>query len=297
MKKKTVYLIASILLVLAFLALLAALTWGKTLRVAKANRLLIQAEDPEGLAAAKRIYEDLLVDRPHSPYLLHNLGLALYRDKQAAAAAGRFQSAGEELAKMTGERRAGTESRRRLEHIFHYHQGSAWFTTAGEGAPEEAIAGYEKALAEFKEAIRANPDDLDAKYNYEVTLARLEEARQEQQEQQKDAGEKGREGQKGKGKPGDQDRDRQDGDQENREGEENRRGEEEQSQEDPGEQKDGQEQEEEDGSQSTESAAGNQEENSGMSKDEAMQLLEMAESGVLYQGPLFPEGPPAGKDW
>ena len=57
MKKKTVYLIASILLVLAFFALLAMLTWGRTLRVAKANRLLAQAEDPGGLAA-KRIYED-----------------------------------------------------------------------------------------------------------------------------------------------------------------------------------------------------------------------------------------------
>lgn len=42
------------------------------------------------------------------------------------------------------------ENRRRLEHIFHYHRGSAWFTTAGEGAPEEAIAGYEKALVEFE---------------------------------------------------------------------------------------------------------------------------------------------------
>lgn len=296
MKKKTVYLIASILLVLAFFALLAMLTWGRTLRVAKANRLLAQAEDPEGLAAAKRIYEDLLVDRPHSPYLLHNLGLALYRDKQAAAATGRFQSAADELAKTTGERRAGTESHRRLEHIFHYHQGSAWFAAAGEGAPEEAIAGYEKSLAEFEKAIRANPDDLDAKYNYELTLARLEEARQEQQGQQKDAGEKRREGQEGKGKPGDQDWDRQDGDRENREGEENRQGKEEQSQEDPGEQKDGQEQEEEAGSQPAESTAGNQED-SGMSKDEARQLLEMAESGVLYQGPLLPEGPPAGKDW
>jgi len=295
MKKKTIYLIISILLVSAFLTLLCALTWGRTFRVAKANRLLAQADDPEGLAVAQRIYEDLLVDQPHSPYLLHNLGLALYRDRQAAAAAGRFQSAGEELAKMTGERRVGPESHRRLEHILHYHQGSAWFTTAGEAAQEEAIAGYEKALAGFEKAIRANPDDLDAKYNYELTLARLEEARQEQsQQQQKDSGEKDREGQeeKEKGKPGDRDQNRQDGDQENQEGED------EESREDPGEQKDGQEQEEEAGSQPAGSAAGNQgEEDSGMSKEEARQLLEMAEGGVLYQGPLLPEGPPAGKDW
>ena len=83
MKKKAVYLIVSILLVLAFLALLAVLTWGKTLRVAKANRRLAQADDAEGMAAAQRVYEDLLVDQPHSPYLLHNLGLTLYRGGQA----------------------------------------------------------------------------------------------------------------------------------------------------------------------------------------------------------------------
>lgn len=296
MKKKTVYLIIAILLVLAFLALLGVLTWGKTLRVARANRRLAQADDPEGMAAAQRIYEDLLVDQPHSPYLLHNLGLTLYRGGQVAAAAGRFDAAGEELAKMTGEHRLNPENHRRLEHVFHYHQGSAWFTTAEtaeEAAPEEAIAGYEKALAGFEKAIRANPDDLDAKYNYELTLARLEKARQEQkQEQKKDTGEKGNKGQEDKeGKPGEQDRDGQNGDQENRQGEE------EQNQENPGEQNNGQEQEEA-GNQSVESTAGNLgEEDSGMSKEEAMQLLEMAESGVLYQGPLLPEGPPAGKDW
>ncbi|NLY88100.1 MAG: hypothetical protein GX085_00505 [Firmicutes bacterium] len=289
MKKKRVYLIITILLVLAFLTLLGVLTWGKTLRVAKANRRLAQANDPEGAAAAQRVYEDLLVDQPHSPYLLHNLGLSLYRDGQAAAAAGRFQSAGEELAKITGEHRMSPENRRRLEHIFHYHQGSAWFTTAEEAAPEEAIAGYEKALAGFEEAIRANPDDLDAKYNYELTLARLEKARQEQEQQEKGTGEKEREGQEEK-EPGGQDRERQEGDRENREGEEDR--------EDPGRDGDGQE-EEEAGDSPTESTAGNQgeEEDSGMSKEEAMQLLEMAESGILYQGPLLPEGPPAGKDW
>lgn len=287
MKKKAVYLIVSILLVLAFLALLAVLTWGKTLRVAKANRRLAQADDAEGVAAAQRVYEDLLVDQPHSPYLLHNLGLTLYRGGQAAAAAGRFDSAGEELAKMTGERRVNPENRRRLEHIFHYHRGSAWFTTAGEGAPEEAIAGYEKALVEFEKAIRANPDDLDAKYNYELTLARLEKARQEQEQQEKGTGEKER-GEQEEKEPGGQDRDRQEG---NQEGEEDR--------EDPGKDGDGQEQEEEAGDSPAESATGNlgKEEDSGMNKEEAMQLLEMAEGGVLYQGPLLPEGPPAGKDW
>ena len=146
MKKKAVYLIVSILLVLAFLALLAVIDLGKTLRVAKANRRLAQADDAErGVAAAQRVYEDLLVDQPHSPYLLHNLGLTLYRGGRRQRLPAVLTPPGKGLAKMTGERRVNPENRRRLEHIFHYHRGSAWFTTAGKGALEEAIAGYEKS--------------------------------------------------------------------------------------------------------------------------------------------------------
>ena len=111
--------------------------------------------------------------------------------------------------------------------------------------------------------------------------------RSEQEQQEKGTGEKER-GEQEEKEPGGQDRDRQEG---NQEGEEDR--------EDPGKDGDGQEQEEEAGDSPAESATGNlgKEEDSGMNKEEAMQLLEMAEGGVLYQGPLLPEGPPAGKDW
>ena len=118
-----------------------------------------------------------------------------HRDKQAAAATGRFQSAA-----MAGEddRRApGTESHRRLEHIFHYHQGSAWFAAAGEGAPEKRLP-----VMKIHERRSGQPDDLDA-INYELILARLEEARQSSRDRE-DAGEKRREG-KREGETWDQD--------------------------------------------------------------------------------------------
>lgn len=78
MKKKAVYLIVSILLVLAFLALLAVLTWGKPCGWPRPTAGL-RRRTTRRVAAAQRVYEDLLVDQPHSPYLLHNLGLTLYR--------------------------------------------------------------------------------------------------------------------------------------------------------------------------------------------------------------------------
>src|SRR5690554_1671361 len=294
MKKKTIYLICSILHVLALLSVLGALVWGKTLRTAKANRRLEQADDPGGPAEARQIYEDLLIDQPHSPYLLHNLGLSLYRDGRAEAAAGRFRSAGEELArvrsKMTQGRRVNPENRRRLEHIFHYHQGSADFTVAeNTAASEGAVEKYQKALAGFAEAIRADPDDPDAKYNYELTLLRLKEAEQKNSQKQ-DQNEEQREGRENEESAG-QDQNRQD--------EENREDESRENQEESGDRENRKEKEEEAQSPSGESGAGSQEEgeDSGMSKEEAVNLLEMAESGALYQGPLLPAAPPAGKDW
>ncbi len=256
-------------LVLALLFLISVLTWGKTVRVAKANRLLVPPVEPDGPAKARRVYEDLLVDQPRSPFLLHNLGLTFYRDGNMEAAAEHFQAAGEEL----GETILNMKYRRQLAHKFHYHQGNACFAAA-ENAPttEEAVAGYQEALAHFQQAIKADPVDHDAKYNYELTLLRLKEAERETN-------------------PGQETRP---------EGEEDR-------EDDPlgqvkeNEHQENDEEKKSDPSPSADAGPENWQETGGketdMSREEALSLLEALESALLYQGPLLPEAPPVGKDW
>lgn len=259
-----------VLIILALLLFVSVLTWGKTVRVAKANRFLVDPAEPDGTAKARQVYEDLLVDLPRSPYLLHNMGLTFYRDGSLEEAAEHFQSAGEELEKTD----INIKQRRNLAHKFHYHQGNAWFSAAESALTnEEAVAVYEKALAHFQQAIKANPADHDSKYNYELTLLRLEQAESETNPDKEEQQE------------GEEDRDKEDpldkeGDKENQEAsEEINSG----------------------NSTSTDAEPKNQQEIKGkdtdMSKEEAINLLETMESGVLYQGPLFPDAPSAGKDW
>ncbi len=43
---------------------------------------------------------------------------------------------------------------------------------------------YEEAIESYKEVLRQNPDDVDAKYNLELALRKIEEQQQQEQEQQ-----------------------------------------------------------------------------------------------------------------
>lgn len=272
LKKKTLYLITYILLALVVLILLTSLFWGRTLRLAKANRLFNSTTTPDGVAKARRIYEDLLVKLPHSPYLLHNLGLAEYRAGQAEEAADRLQSAQEELEKQT----LSPNKRQILTQKFRYHQGSAWFTAAeAEQSNEEALTKYQKALEAFRDAIKADPTDLDAKYNYELTLLRLnQEKNQDQREEGENQEDKEESTNEGTNK---EDNTQEDQNQDTAENEEN---------------------EETSASESdAETQAENEGQRSGMSKEEAAALLEMAESGALYQGPILPNESTSNKDW
>src|SRR5690554_5786723 len=136
------------------------------MRAARANRIVENPAEPDGTAKARQVYEDLLVDLPRSPYLLHNLGLALYREDRPEDAAVRFHLAREELANLD----MNLTQRRNLAYKFHYHLGGVLFTAAETSNDEEAVTGYQKALEEFKQAVKMDPADSDAKYNYELTL-------------------------------------------------------------------------------------------------------------------------------
>lgn len=275
MRKKTVYIIIFTIVALAALSFLIFQVWGRSWRTAKANKLFSDPEEPGARAAAHKIYEDLLVDLPDSPYLLHNLGLSFYKAGEAGQAEDNLSSAQAELEKLTLDPRR----RRELSHKFHYHLGSARFKAA-EGAvnKEEAASGYQKALEDFKQAIEADPEDLDAKYNYELTLLRLEQIKNDKEQEQKEQEEQ---------------REQENGDQPNEEKNDTRHNDQKNRDRKDAAEKNGESPQESTGE--TQKDEGN--EDAGMSKEEAMTLLDMAESGALYRGPVLPETPPAGKDW
>ena len=123
---------------------------------------------------------------------------------------------------------------------------------------------YEPAIEAYKEALRLNPGDLEAKQNLELALRQLQQQQQEQQQDQ-------------------QQQDQQDEQQQ--------------------EQQDQQQQDEQQQDQQQESQAGDQpEQTTGLTKEQAEQLFEAAAQFTesleeyLNQMMLFPWAPPA-QDW
>ncbi len=76
-----------------------------------------------------------------------------------------------------------------IEQWINYNLGSATCSKGQkvqESNPQEAQQSYKKALEFFRRAIELNPQDKNAKHNYELTALKLEQAKQQQQEQKKD---------------------------------------------------------------------------------------------------------------
>lgn len=96
---------------------------------------------------ALKYYNDALVDMPHSSVLHFNAGDAAYQT-------GDFEKAEKEFAQ------AAESGVRPLQAAAHYNRGNALFR---QNKWEEAIEAY-------KESLRINPQDEDAKYNLSVAL-------------------------------------------------------------------------------------------------------------------------------
>jgi len=120
------------------------------------NRLFERGRFEDALAA----YREGLLQHPDVPELHLGAGNALYRLKRFPEAAQEFQEASR--ARLRGVRAAG-----------NYNQGDA--LVRGNQLPQ--------SLESFKEALRQHPDDPDAKFNYELIRARMEEEKQSQQKQ------------------------------------------------------------------------------------------------------------------
>jgi Ca-activated chloride channel family protein len=147
-------------------------------RAAEGNRLYDQGNYEE--AASK--YGDGLVDAPGSPLLQFNLGTALYKQ-------GKYEEAIGPLSKVAASADAAWTA------PASYNLGNALYRLAAgaeESDPQAAIGHYEQALAAFKRAMGAAPQDPDPKYNHEFVARKLaelkkrleEEKQQQEQEQQ-----------------------------------------------------------------------------------------------------------------
>lgn len=145
--------IAALALILANSAFIG----GAQARMGDGNRKY-QAGDYK---KAQEIYARLAVDLPRSPHVQNNLGLAQYKLGEWEEAAGSFRKSLERTGR--DKRLAGTSL---------YNQGVDYARQAlGEStdlAPGDRGKLLEKSLECFKDAMKADPDDMDAKYNYEL---------------------------------------------------------------------------------------------------------------------------------
>jgi tetratricopeptide (TPR) repeat protein len=121
------------------------------------NRLYQQKKFDEAL----KMYVDAQASRPGAPELHYNIGNVLFRKKE-------YDKAVEEYL------RAQSASDPVLSQSATFNRGNALMM---QNRPEEAIQAYVQAL-------RARPDDTDAKRNLELALRLLEQKKKQQQQQQ-----------------------------------------------------------------------------------------------------------------
>jgi len=123
---------------------------------------------------ALKEYERLLKKKTDDPRLHFNAGAAAYRNRQYEEAARRFNAtlASPDL---------------KLQGLAYYNEGNSLYHL-GESLPEpqKRKEAWEKALADYQSALKLNPQDADAKHNYEFVKKRLEELKQQQQQSQQD---------------------------------------------------------------------------------------------------------------
>lgn len=136
--------------------------------VKKGNEALKAKENKKAL----ELYRQAETEIPESPELNYNLGGALYE-------AGNYEEAVEQL------QRSINTLDPKLEASAQYNLGNTYFR----------MQDYQKAIASYQEALTLNPDDMDSKFNLELSRKMLKEQikpeqqnnqQQQQQNQQQD---------------------------------------------------------------------------------------------------------------
>ena len=121
---------------------------------------------------ALELYQEALTHNPDSDTLAYNLGNTMYQ-------LGRF----EEAQKLYG--RILENETPSLSADSYYNMGSTLYQM---GRRTEDQESYKQSLEAYKQSILGNPEDKDAKYNYELVrrLIKEQESQQKQQQQNQD---------------------------------------------------------------------------------------------------------------
>jgi len=154
---------------LAMTAMLAAMSFASPSQLKEGNRQFKN----KNYDAALKLYEDALIDTPYSSILQFNAG-------DAQAMMGDFPKA--EASYLQSAQSANPL----LKGASHYNRGNVLFA---QGKWEEAVEAY-------KDSLRANPQDQDAKYNLGVAMRTLKNPPPPQQGQGKQNQKQGKGGEK-----------------------------------------------------------------------------------------------------
>jgi len=170
------------LLIAALLVAGVGLGWlDSHSRAREANRLYAAGKYDE----AAETYNQALIDHPDSPLLHFNLGDAAYKKGKYDDALAAFQ----QVPIQDGD------TRRTARVAYNLGNATYRLGAAAESAdPKRALDLYGGALAAYRRALGADPDDADAKFNYEFVAQKLEALKkkieqEQQQKEQKPAGE------------------------------------------------------------------------------------------------------------
>ena len=123
---------------------------------------------------ALKDYKKLLQRNGEDPRLHFNAGAAAYRDKKFDQAAKEFDA-------------ALTAPDLKLQELSYYNHGNTLFQLGAQNPdPTKRTETWKSALKDFESSLKLNPQDPDAKFNYEFVKKRLEELKQQQQQNKSD---------------------------------------------------------------------------------------------------------------
>jgi Ca-activated chloride channel family protein len=181
---------------------------------------IVFAEDDVSPAATLRANSQALLTKPDArAESVYNAGVNMYR-------AGEFELAGELFAAAASNAKAMIAARSMYNRgTTSYAQSLKSMQTAGENpqpapdAQQAVIESLERSLRELKDAVRADPTNIDARANAELAYRVLKDLKKEQEKQQQKDEQKQDEEKKDEEKKDDEKKDDQKKDEEKKDGE------------------------------------------------------------------------------
>lgn len=120
---------------------------------------------------ALKEYDKLIESKSDDPRLRYDAGAAAYRAKQLDEAAKHFDE-------------ALSTPDLKLQQQAYYNRGNTYYYL-GERNPDPSKRSevWQKSLQDFESSLKLNPQDQDAKFNYQFVKKKIEELKQQQQQQ------------------------------------------------------------------------------------------------------------------